>query len=405
MKIVISPDSFKGSNSSIKVATLIEEGVRKVHPDAEIVKIPIADGGEGTVEAAVLGGNGQYRELEVTGPLGERLTARYGILPGQTRGAGQQKSNGQHKSAVPHGGAGLHKSAVIEMAAASGLPLVPENKRNPLIATTYGTGELIRAALDEGCREFLIGIGGSATNDAGVGMAQALGWSFKDKDGKEVGYGGGELANIAIIDQSNVDSRLRESKIAVACDVTNPLFGKTGAAHVYGPQKGATPEIVEQLDRNLRYFAGIVESQLGRDISQEPGSGAAGGLGAGLMIFCGAELKSGIDAMLDIVRFDDHLESTALVITGEGAIDGQTTYGKVPVGIAKRAQAYNVPVLAIVGDIGAGAEAVYDHGIFGIMSTVNRAMPLKEAMAQSASLIEDAAERVMRIIRIGQTLG
>lgn len=399
MKIVISPDSFKGSNSSIKVATLIEQGVRKVHPEAEIVKIPIADGGEGTVEAAVLGGHGQYRELEVTGPLGERLTARYGILPGQTRGAGQHQSTEQGKGAV------LHNSAVIEMAAASGLPLVPEDKRNPLYTTTYGTGELIRAALDEGCREFLIGIGGSATNDAGVGMAQALGWSFKDKEGKELGYGGGELANIAVIDQSNVDSRLKESKIIVACDVTNPLFGKTGAAYIYGPQKGATPEIVEELDQNLRFFARIVESQLGKDISQEPGSGAAGGLGAGLMIFCGAELKSGIDAMLDIVRFEDHLESTDLVITGEGAIDGQTTYGKVPIGIAKRTQAYNVPVLAIVGDIRAGAEAVYDHGIFGIMSTVNRAMPLKEAMAQSASLIEDAAERVMRIIRIGQTLG
>ena len=385
MKIVISPDSFKGSNSSIRVATLIEQGVRKVYPDAEIVKIPIADGGEGTVEAAVLGGNGQYRELEVTGPLGEKLTARYGILPGQGTKEG--------------------KSAVIEMAAASGLPLVAEDKRNPLFTTTYGTGELIRAALDEGCREILIGIGGSATNDAGVGMAQALGWSFKDKNGKEEGFGGKELSKIAVIDNSKVDSRLEQCRVTVACDVTNPLFGKTGAAHVYGPQKGATPEIVEELDQNLRLFAKIVESQLGRDISQEPGSGAAGGLGAGLMIFCGAELKSGIDAMLDIVRFEDHLESTDLVITGEGAIDGQTTYGKVPVGIAKRTQAYNVPVLAIVGDIGTGAEAVYEHGIHGIMSTVNRAMPLAEAMAQSAPLLEDAAERVMRIIRIGQTLG
>lgn len=403
MKIVISPDSFKGTNSSIEVATLIERGVRKVYPEAEIVKIPIADGGEGTVEAAVLGGSGQYRELEVTGPLGEKLTARYGILPeqgaDQHSGAGRQGRAGLRDGAIPR------RSAVIEMAAASGLPLVPEDKRNPLFTTTYGTGQLIRAALDEGCREFLIGIGGSATNDAGVGMAQALGWSFKDKAGKELGYGGRELANIAAIDQANVDSRLRESKITVACDVTNPLFGKTGAAHIYGPQKGATPEIVEELDQNLRYFAGIVESQLGKDISQEPGSGAAGGLGAGLMIFCGAELKSGIDALLDIVRFEDHLESTDLVITGEGAIDGQTTYGKVPVGIAKRTRAYNVPVLAIVGDIGAGAEAVYDYGISGIMSTVNRAMPLKEAMAQSASLLEEAAERVMRIIRIGQTLG
>jgi glycerate kinase len=259
--------------------------------------------------------------------------------------------------------------------------------------------------LDEGCQEFLIGIGGSATNDAGMGMAQALGWSFKDKSGRELGYGGRELANLAVIDQSTVDSRLEKCKFTVACDVTNPLFGKTGAAYIYGPQKGATPEIVEELDRNLRHFAKIVEAQLGKDISQEPGSGAAGGLGAGLMIFCGAELKSGIDAMLDIVRFEDQLESTDLVITGEGAIDGQTTYGKVPVGIAKRTQSYNVPVLAIVGDIGAGAEAVYDHGISGIMSTVNRAMPLKEAMAQSAPLLQDAAERVMRIIRIGQDLG
>ncbi len=385
MKIVISPDSFKGSNSSIRVATLIEAGVRKVYPNAEIVKIPIADGGEGTVEAAVLGGKGEYRELEVTGPLGEKLTARYGILPGQGTKEG--------------------KSAVIEMAAASGLPLVPESKRNPLFATTYGTGELIRAALDEGCREILIGIGGSATNDAGVGMAQALGWSFKDKAGKEVGFGGKELSKIAVIDNSKVDSRLEQCKVTVACDVTNPLFGKTGAAHVYGPQKGATPEIVEELDQNLKFFAKIVESQLGKDISQEPGSGAAGGLGAGLMIFCGAELKSGIDAMLDIVRFEDHLESTDLVITGEGAIDGQTTYGKVPVGIAKRTQAYNVPVLAIVGEIGAGAEAVYDHGIHGIMSTVNKAMTLADAMAQADPLLEEAAERAMRIIRIGRTLG
>jgi glycerate kinase len=379
MKIVIAPDSFKGSNSSIRVATLIEKGVRKVYPEAEIVKIPIADGGEGTVDAAVLGGNGEYRELKVTGPLGETVLAKYGILKG--------------------------KSAVIEMAAASGLPLVPEEKRNPLLTTTFGTGELIRAALDEGCREFLIGIGGSATNDAGMGMAQALGWSFKDREGEELGYGGGELAKLKTIDRSNVDPRLKESSITVACDVTNPLYGEKGAAHVYSPQKGATPEIVKELDQNLRHFAAVVEYQLGEDISLVPGSGAAGGLGAGLMIFCGAKLKSGIDAILDIVRFEDHLDSTDLVITGEGAIDGQSTYGKVPVGIAKRTQRYSVPVLAIVGDIGEGAEAVYDHGIHGIMSTVNRAMPLQEAMKHSSPLLEDAAERVMRIIRIGQRLG
>ncbi len=378
MKIVIAPDSFKGSNTAIRVADLIEQGVRKVFADAEVVKIPVADGGEGTVNAVVAGGGGEYMDLEVTGPLGDPVTARYGILPG--------------------------RRAVIEMAAASGLPLVPEDRRNPTLTTTYGTGQLIKAALEEGCREFLIGIGGSATNDAGVGMAQALGYAFKDADGRELGYGGGELARLEAIDTSGADPRLAESSFAVACDVTNPLYGETGAAHVYGPQKGATPEIVKELDANLRHFADVVQKQLGRDVSREPGSGAAGGLGAGLMIFCGAELKSGIDAVLDIVRFESYLDDADLVITGEGAIDGQSVYGKVPVGVAKRTGGRNLPVLAIVGDIGEGAAAVYEHGVHGIMSTVNRAMPLAEAMAHSKDLLVDAAERVMRIVDIGRRL-
>jgi glycerate kinase len=378
MKIIIAPDSFKGSNTSIRVAGLVERGIRKVYPDAEVVKIPIADGGEGTVEAVVLGGEGEYRDLEVRGPLDDPVKARYGVLSGGR--------------------------AVIEMAAASGLPLLPDSKRNPLLTTTYGTGQLIKAALDEGCREFLIGIGGSATTDGGMGMAAALGYSFKDDAGQELGYAGKDLERLADIDTSSADPRLKESRFTVACDVTNPLYGKEGAAYIYGPQKGATPEMVERLDKGLRHFAEVLEGAFGRDISQEPGSGAAGGLGAGLMIFCGAQLKSGIDAVLDIVGFDRHMDSTDLVITGEGAIDGQSTYGKVPVGVAKRVSRYDVPVLAIVGDIGAGAENVYNFGIHGIMSTVNRAMPLKEAMAQSSELLEDAAERMMRIVRIGQIL-
>jgi glycerate kinase len=378
MNILIAPDSFKGSNTAIRVANLIEEGVRKVYPDAEVVKIPIADGGEGTVDAVVAGGGGEYRTQMVNGPLGEPIEAKFGILPG--------------------------RRAVIEMAAASGLPLVPEGRRNPLLTTTYGTGQLIKAALEEGCREFLIGIGGSATTDAGMGMAQALGYSFKDSSGQELGYGGGELARLVSIDVSGADGRLKDSSFAVACDVTNPLYGKTGAAYVYGPQKGADPSMVEELDRNLRHFASVVQQQLGQDVSQEPGSGAAGGLGAGLLLFCGAELKSGIDAVLDIVRFESYLTDADLVITGEGAIDGQSVYGKVPVGVAKRTGGSNLPVLAIVGDIGEGAEAVYEHGIHGIMSTVNRAMPLKEAMAHSASLLVDASERVMRFVEIGRRL-
>ena len=378
MKIIVAPDSFKGSNSSIRVADLIEKGIRKVYPEAEIIKIPIADGGEGTVDAAVSGGDGEYREVKVRGPLGDPVNAKYGILKGGR--------------------------AVIEMAAASGLPLVPEEKKNPLVTTTYGTGELIESALEEGCREFLLGIGGSATTDAGLGMAQALGYSFKDKDGRELGDGGGELDKLVEIDSSGADPRIAESRFTVASDVNNPLYGREGAAYIYGPQKGATPEMVKQLDANLRRFSEIVKKILGRDISQVPGSGAAGGLGAGLIVFCGAELKSGIQAVLDIVGFDNHIASADLIITGEGAIDGQTTYGKVPVGVAKRVQDYNLPVLAIVGNIGQGAENVYNFGIHGIMSTVNKAMSLSEAMADSAALLEDAAERVMRIIDIGRKL-
>ena len=378
MKIIVAPDSFKGSNTSIRVAETIERGIRKVFPEVVIECIPIADGGEGTVEAVVLGGRGKYRDVRATGPLGNSVTARYGILD---RGR-----------------------AVIEMAAASGLPLVPRNERNPLKTTTFGTGELVRDALDQGCREFLIGIGGSATNDAGVGMAQALGYSFLDEKGDELGRGGGELIRLKDIRSENVDKRLASCEFVVACDVRNPLYGPEGAAHIYGPQKGASPEMIKILDDNLRHFAGVVTDTFGTEIQKIPGSGAAGGLGAGLVVFCKGELRSGIDAILDLVRFDQRAESADLVITGEGAMDGSSAYGKVPVGIAKRLRGKNVQVLAIVGDIGKGASAVYEYGIDGIMSTVSRAIPLEEALAQSATMLEDAAERVMRIIRIGMNL-
>ena len=378
MKIIIAPDSFKGSNSSIRVAEIIERGVRVVFPDVEVDRIPIADGGEGTVEAVVIAGGGEYRDVNVTGPLGEPVEARYGVLPGGR--------------------------AVIEMAAASGLPMVPNEKRNPEVTTTFGTGELIRDALENGCREFLIGIGGSATNDGGVGMAQALGYRFRDESGQEVGFGGGQLLKIAKIDSSRADERIRESVFVVACDVQNPLCGSDGAAAIYGPQKGADEAMIERLDRGLRALAVRISEDLGSDVASVPGAGAAGGLGAGLLAFCGAELKSGIDAVLDLVRFDEIASSADLIITGEGAMDGSTKYGKVPVGIARRVKDLDIPVLAIVGNIGKGAEAVYEYGIDGVMSTVNRAMPLSEAMGRSAELLEDASERAMRIVRIGMRL-
>ena len=379
MRIVIAPDSYKGTNTALAVAEAIERGARRVTPDVDIVKVPIADGGEGTVEAVVAATGGEIREVPVVGPLGEPVTARFGVL-----GEGR---------------------AVIEMAAASGLPLVPDDKRNPLITTTYGTGQLIRAALDEGCRELLIGIGGSATNDGGLGMAQALGFSFLDAGGAELGPGGENLERLARIDASGADPRLGECSVTVACDVDNPLCGTRGAAAVYGPQKGATPVMIVRLDAGLAHFARVISVQLGLELAELPGSGAAGGLGAGLMAFAGARLTAGIQAILDIVRFDDLLGDIDLVITGEGKLDGQSAFGKVPVGVARRVKRKGrIPVIAIAGDIGSGADAVYREGIDAIFSTVDRAMPLAEALAESTRALEDAGERVMRLLRVGAGL-
>lgn len=376
LKIVIAPDSFKETNSSARVALAIERGVRTVIPGAEIVRVPIADGGEGTVEAVTEAGGGVLREISVTGPLGEITAASYGLLP-DNRG-------------------------VIEMASASGLPLVPEDRRNPELTTSRGTGDLIRDALEQGCEELLIGVGGSATNDGGVGMASALGYRFLGSSGDEIEPRGGSLHLLRRIDASEADPRLAKTKISVACDVTNPLLGSEGASAVYGPQKGADPAMVERLEAGLANLNRRLKADLGSDVAHVPGAGAAGGLGAGLMAFCGARLRSGIEAILDIVRFDEQIRGADLILTGEGAIDGSTTYGKVPVGIARRA--HNVPVIAVVGNIGRGAEAVHTHGIRAIMSTANGVMAIQEAMERSAELLEDAAKRLMRIIEVGMSL-
>jgi len=324
MKIVIAPDSFKESLSAFQAARAIEKGFRDVFPEAEYVLIPMADGGEGTVQSLVDATGGTVIEKRVTGPLGEPVDAFFGLL-------------------------GDGKTAVIEMAAASGLHLVPNEKRNPLLTTTRGTGELIRAALDKGVEHLIIGVGGSATNDGGAGMIQALGGRLLDQKRQEIAPGGGHLSELAEIDLSSLDSRLKKVKIDVACDVDNPLTGPNGASAVFGPQKGATPEMVRQLDENLSRFADVVEQTLEKPIRHVPGAGAAGGLGAGLLAFLDAELKRGVEIVLEAVQFQERVKDASLVITGEGRIDGQTISGKTPIGVAKAAKQYGIPVIGIAG--------------------------------------------------------
>jgi glycerate kinase len=379
MKVVVATDSFKGSNSSRRVCEAIVSGMKRIYPKADYRIVPIADGGEGTIEAVLEVTSGTMKKVRVTGPLGKNVDARFGLLPGGR--------------------------AVIEMAEASGLPLVDEQERNPMLSTTYGTGEVIKAALDAGCRELLIGIGGSATNDCGVGMAQALGFSFLDKEGKELPFGGGALSALDHIDASKADPRIAELQVTVACDVNNPLCGPKGASRTYGPQKGATETMVKELDAALAHCAEIIERDLGPSIAELPGSGAAGGLGGGLVGFLGAELQTGIDAVLSILRFDELVKDADLVVTGEGKLDRQTVFGKVPAGVASWTKKSGpIPVVAVVGDIGEGFEAVYDVGIDAIISTVNKAMPLTEAMARSRELLVETGERVARIMKIGSLL-
>jgi len=375
MKIIIAPDSFKGNLSALEVANLIEKGIRKVYSEAEIVKVPMADGGEGTVRSLVDATKGRIIRKEVTGPLGKRVKASYGIL-------------------------GDKKTAIIEMASASGLPLVPKKKRNPLLTTTYGTGELIRAALDRGCRKIIVGIGGSATVDGGAGMAQALGTRLLDKKGREIDFGGGALGNLERIDISKMDERIKKTKILIASDVDNPLTGPKGAAKVYAPQKGATPSMVERLEKNLKKYASIIKRDLKKDIKDIPGTGAAGGLGAGLIAFLDAKIKLGVNIVIETVGLEKHLKNADLVITGEGKMDSQTIYGKTPIGVAKLAKKYNIPVVAIVGEIGEGVKKVYKHGIDGIVTTTPYPMTSTQAIKKSSRLIPNASEQLMRLIKI-----
>ncbi|MDF2547863.1 MAG: glycerate kinase [Anaerosolibacter sp.] len=372
MKIVIAPDSYKGALSSREIANAIEAGGKKASGCIDIIKVPMADGGEGTVEAMVEATGGSLVYVDVTGPLGDKIHSYYGIL-------------------------GDGETAVIEMAAASGLPLVPMEKRNPLYTTTYGTGELIRHAIENGCKKLIIGIGGSATNDGGMGMAQALGIRFLDKYGNVLGFGGKVLEEIQEIDMSNRIPFIKNTEILVACDVTNPLCGPRGASYVFGPQKGATPQIVEQLDKGLENFSSVIFEQLNVAIKDLPGAGAAGGLGGGLVAFLGAALESGIQIMIRASRLEEKIKEADLVITGEGKTDEQTLFGKVPFGVAQIAKKYDVPVICLSGALSDGSEKLYDHGVTALFSVVNRDMSLAEAMNNTYELVKSASENILRL--------
>ncbi len=377
VRIIVAPDSFKESLKASQAAQCISEGIKNIFPTAQVIQVPLSDGGEGLTESLIAASGGRFIDCPVTGPRGDKIRARYGILNEQ-------------------------RTAVIEMAAASGLDLLPRRGRNPLLTTTRGTGELILAALNAGCERLIIGIGGSATNDGGAGMAQALGAKLLDQKGSDIGPGAQGLLNLSQIDISGLDPRLAQSEIRVACDVVNPLYGLDGAAYVYGPQKGATLEMLPRLDQALINLAKIIARDLGMQVHDIPGAGAAGGLGAGLMAFAGGKLLSGIELVFEILDFEAILALGAnLLITGEGSINAQSLYGKVPVGVARLAKKYDIPVLAIVGQIGPGAEKVYAEGIDAIMTTAPGPISLEESIARAPELLTEATTQALRIMAAG----
>ena len=379
MNILIAMDSLKGSLSSLEANRATMEGLTKASPDFNIQTVPVADGGEGTVEALVYATNGHFIDLVVTGPLGEPVQARYGIL-------------------------GDKKTAVIEVAEACGLPLLAKEQRNPLVTTTYGVGEMIVDAVNKGCHELIIGLGGSATTDAGIGMLQALGYQFLDEEGTSVGFGGAELKRFATVDGRMVPESVKTAKFRVACDVNNPLFGGNGAAYIYGPQKGATPEMVKELDSGLRHFAEIVLDELGINLQQISGAGAAGGLGAAFAGFLNSHLESGVDIILERTQLEEKLQQVDLVITGEGKLDGQTSMGKAPSGIAKMAAKLNIPVIALAGDISEGNSTLHDTGITAYFTIVTGPTDLEEAMKPEVTRgnLKRVGEQVGRVLKMGK---
>jgi len=375
MRIVIAPDSFKECLSATSVAAAISAGVKKVNPEAEMVCIPVADGGEGTVEAIVSATNGIIKETPSVDALNRPIRSFYGIL-------------------------GDGKTAVIEMAAASGIELIAPEERNPLITSTYGTGLLLKAAMDDGFKNIILAIGGSATNDGGAGMAQALGFDLQDKNEEPIGLGGGSLADLYSIDSSHVHPLLSTVKITIACDVRNPLLGTSGATIVYGPQKGATPPMLDILEENMAHFATILQQKFGTSFAEIPGSGAAGGLGAGLLAFCKAQLISGFDLINQLTRLEDQISRADLVFTAEGRIDSQTAFGKTISGVAQLGKKYQVPVIALAGKIEDDLTRLYSQGITAVFAIGDRPMSLDESKERAAELLAGTVEQLMRILSV-----
>ncbi len=375
MKILIAPNAFKNAATATEVAGYLRDGILDILPETEIVLIPLADGGQGTVEALTEATNGRIIPVRVMDPLMRETDAFFGIT-------------------------GDGKTAVIEMAAASGIERLKPGELNPLTASTFGTGQLITAALDAGCKKIIIGIGGSATNDGGMGMACALGVRFTDSENHIVPQGGGFLGNVARIDTSGMDQRIRTTEIIAACDVTNPLTGPEGASCIYGPQKGADPGMVKTLDRNLSVFAGKIREQLDTDIEFIPGAGAAGGLGGGLMVFCGAKLMNGFDIISQLTGLEEKIQHAGLIITGEGKIDRQTQYGKTVAGVAGIALKYHKPVVAVAGTIGEDADVLYRLGIDLMFSILRKPVSLVEAVKSTPVLLRLAGNDIARMVKL-----
>ena len=379
MKVVIAPQTFKGGLLGMEAARAIQQGIHAVYPQAETVEIPVADGGDGTLDTLVRSTGGEFFTSRVTGPLGEPISALWGVM-------------------------GDGHTAVIEVARASGITLVPLHRRNARITTSYGTGELIGEALDRGYRRLIVGLGGSATNDGGVGMAQALGVHFLDSNGKELPFGGAGLSKLSRIDMSELRLGVMEAKITAATDVTNPLCGPKGASAVYGPQKGASPQAVEELDKALDHLSRVINRNLGVDVRDQPRAGAAGGLGAGLMAFVNAEVDSGIDLVCHALGLEKHLEGADLVITAEGRVDSSTIYDKAPAGVARLAKARGIPVIAMAGTLGPGYQEVYQYGIDAVVPILSRPMNFQDSISHTSGLLRGAVERTMRLLSVGRAI-
>ncbi|KPU83056.1 glycerate kinase [Psychromonas sp. PRT-SC03] len=375
MKIIIAPDSYKESLTAMQVACAIESGFKQQFPDATYIKFPMADGGEGTVQSLIDASQGHIEYCMVSDPLGNKIAAFYGLM-------------------------GNKKTAIIEMAAASGLNLVPPSQRDPLLTSSYGTGELIKAVLDKGVKHIILALGGSATNDAGIGMAQALGVQMLDKNNNEIALGGEAIADLVSIDITKIDTRLADITLEVACDVNNPLCGPQGTSYIFGSQKGASPAMQKTLDNNLAHYAKPLKTQLSKDIKNIPGAGAAGGMGATLLALFNAKLRPGIDIVIDALALEKNLVDADLVITGEGRIDSQTIYGKTPIGVARLAKQYDLPVIAIAGSLSVDCDVVYEHGIDSLFSIVPGAMSLEDALQSAALNVQKTANNTAALLKI-----